>query len=257
MAGNIITVVYDELFIDPQNAACGRYVPLYVGPAKLADVCVACDDQQWQEAEECVEDVKALKFDKTPGFQIFQKVVDNRNQVFLRLMKLSEAKLLATDANKTSLVQTDCPHAGVSLTLGRTGQNLGYVRWWPENGQPLYIAAAENMINSLKWRMSSANTGELATGSHPFARKVKDSSIVETHWTRPGLDGELVIRRLPIRLKFDHGIFIECTDLGQAYPYSYSTYLPYASSCPAKPQNDDSVSFVNPACSVEDPCAQQ
>ena len=69
-----------------------------------------------------------------------------------------------------------------------------------------------------------------------------------------------MIKRLPIRLTFDHGIFVACEDLGESpysYPYSYSVYTPYPSECPFKPQNDSGVAFVNPPCEFEDPCEQQ
>lgn len=256
-AGAIMTVVYDEFYIDPQNPACGRYVPLYVGPTKRPDVALACPTGGAVNTG-FVEAPDVIAFDKTPGFQL----QSGGDDVFVRLLKLGDEKLLATNPGKESLVQTDCPHAGVSLTVGRPGENLGYVRYWPVNGQPLYIAAAENMQPTLKWRMSSQNTGELATGSHPFAKKVKDASIVESHWTQPGLDGDLVVNRLPIRLKFDHGILIQCEDQGPETdyvpvdPYRALVYLD-PSVCPAKPQNDANVAFVNPQCMVEDPCEQQ
>ena len=169
--GAILTVVYDEFFIEPTRPACGRYVPLYVGPTKRADLCVICDDQQWQPADPCVQAPAVINVDKVPGFKLFNKVVNNTNYAFLRLMKLSTAKILATAPDQDSLVQTSCPHAGVSLTVGQPGENLGYVRYWPKNGQPLYIASAEGMLTTLKWRMSSNNTGELATGSHPFRQE--------------------------------------------------------------------------------------
>ena len=79
---------------------------------------------------------------------------------------------------------------------------------------------------------------------------------MESHWTKPGLDGDLPINRLPIRLKFDHGVLIECEDQGVG-AYSYSMYLPDETEWPPKPLNDDSVEFDNPECTVEDQCAQQ